>query len=291
MTRKFKLSIKYSIFITLLILFGIFKNSITPYIHKNVDLIGMLKPIVFIFMGLFGTVLGIVLRDIKKSRTQLKDILSESKHMFLETLFFVSIIPISSNPVIIFFLTLLWARFIYKIKINNVALVGIILFGLNFILKSNIYQNSREIFLSNNYGTMDMFFGMNVGGLFATNIFIIIIALIIFSFDKVYKKEVVFSAMLAFVGLSLAMSIFNGNYESILLNLYSCNILFIFVFILPDLNSSCYTRGGKVVSGLIAGVLTCILLPAINYAAPLVSVLVVSTIKKSIDKFFLNKSL
>jgi len=291
MTRKFKLSMKYLGFIILLILFGIYKNSINPYIYKNVDLVGMIKPLVLTFMSLLGALLGVVLRNVKNIKNDFKKIISKNKTLFLETLLFVSIIPISSNPITVFLLTFIWTRFLYRLKLNNIALVGLTLIGLNFLLKSNIYQNSREMLLFNNYSTMDMFFGMNVGGLFATNICIILIAYFVLSLEKVYKKEIVFSAVLTFFVISIVASIFSGNYENILPGLYSHNILFIFVFILPDLNSSCYTRGGKVLSGVVAGALSYALVPLITYAAPLISVLFVSIFKEYIDKFFLKKSL
>ena len=127
---------------------------------------------------------------------------------------------------------------------------------------------------------------MGVGGIASTCIFLIGVSLFILSFNKIYKRDIAISSIIAFISLTLIIAIATNNYSGIFKTLFSHSILFSLVFVSPITYCSSYTTKGQVLSGILISIITVVLSYFIPYEAVFVAILLVSLIKNIIDRIF-----
>lgn len=278
----------YYIVLIPLIIFGLYKNGIELYQKGYVDILNMLKPLIMILMSVSGALIGSFIREYKKTKSKRKAF-NNCHPNIIYSILLVSILPLRSSPLILFFLTLIMSLFIDKTKFNKVALMFLIAEGLNTLFNLNNFYNAYQINTELNYDGLDLFWGLGSGGTFSTSILLTLIGLFILSFNKIYKKEVAYSSLLTFSILGTLLYMIKGEYRAILPYLFSYNIMFSLVFIAPITESTPYTVKGQLTSGIIIGILVIIITffwP--NFAAP-IAILVISIIKNIIDRLFVIK--
>lgn len=272
-----------------LILFGLYKNGVRLYQKDLVDLLNMFKPLIILFMGAFGALAGSVIRELKRGEKLDFSIINKCKGNILEAILAVAILPLKSSPLIVFAVTFAVSLFLNRLKINRIVLEYIAIEGFNVLFGLNNFLSAYDESTILNYDGLDLFFGFGPGGIFATSIFLICIALLILSFSKFYKKELSISSIVTFLILGIVPKMIVGNYNEILPYIFGYNFLFILVFIGPNMYSSSYTVQGQVLSGVLIGILTYGLSFLTPYTSAVLAILIVSLFKGVLDRIFVIK--
>jgi len=284
-----RLNLMYILVLIPLILFGLYKNGIRLYQKDLVDLINAFKPLILLFMGSLGALVGSILRETDKDHKLSLETIKKCKSNIIEAILVVAILPLKSSPIIVFLTMFLFASCLNKLKINKMVLEYIVIEAMNVALGLNTFFNAYDMHTVLNYNGLDIFFGLGPGGIFATNIFLIILALIVLSFNKIYKKELVFASLATFLALGIIPNMILGHYSDIVPFIFGYNIIFILVFIAPSTSSTCYTIKGQITSGILIGLLTYGLYYLTPYTACVLAVLIVSLLKSIIDRIFVIK--
>lgn len=272
-----------------LIIFGFYKNGIELYKKDYVDIIMMFKPILILLMSVTGAFLGSVLREYRVTKTLNWKLVNKTKGNVIEALLVACILPLKSSPLIVFGIVFLVNLFLNKLKINKIALLYLVVEGINVLLKLNVFANPYEASTVLNYDGLDLFWGLGNGGIFSTSIILILLGFLFLSFNKLYKKEMVVASLIVFFILGIVPFMIKGNYNDICPLIFGYNILFVLVFILPNLYSSSYTMKGQVLSGILVGVLSYALYFVTPYTSAVIAVLIVSLISGIIDRIFVIK--
>ncbi len=281
-----RLSLMYLIALIPLIIFGFYKNGISLYSKEYANFLGMFKPLLLILMSVTGNLLANLLKGLK-SKKQID--FSNVKFGLVESIILAMCLPISSSPLIVFVVSLICSLFFRKSKLNQIAVMYLLIQGFNYLLKLGNFENAYEASTLLNHNGLDLFLGFGVGGVASTSIILTLLALIFMSFNKLYKKDLVYTAILTFVLLGAITNIIDSNYTEIFSYIFSGNVIFMLVFVLPNLNSTSYTSKGQVLSGILVGILTYLLSFITPFNAVVISILLISPLKGIFDRIFIIK--
>lgn len=285
-----KMSYIYLLSLLPLILFGFYKNGISLYTKGYVGIFGMLKPLLFILVGLIiGILVNIIYEKIiKKNKDNIREIIFSSFHPIYGTLV-SSIISINTNIflfVIVTFIALLISKFISVNKLNYVALSGLIIFFIMNITGKFSFLNAYEASNKFNMNAVDYLFGRGSGGLFTTNVILLVISFIVLYNSKIYKKVIPIFATSAFIILTVIYCLATSNITNIMNMLFTNGILFSFVFIATEPISSSYTKKGMAIYGSVVGILTFLLYLIQPALSSLGAILIASIFNSLIDLKF-----
>lgn len=273
-----------------LILYGFYKNGINLYVKGYVAFLGMLKPLLFIVIGLLIGILVNILYEkvIKKNKDNIKEVICSSFHPIYGMLI-ASVSSINTNIflfIIITFCILFLSKFIKYNRVNYVALSSLIIFFIMNIFNKfsflNIYESSNNF----NLDAIDYMFGRGSGGIFTTNIILLIISFIVLYNSKIYKRNIPIFATVSFTILTVIYCIVTNNIGNIMDMLFTNGILFSFVFIATDPISSSYTKNGIIIYGILVGVLTFLLYLLQPALSCLGAILIASIFNSIIDLKF-----
>ena len=281
---KDKNSLVKAYFIALipLILFSFYKNGILLYQNKLISFIDMFIPLYFYIISIL---VGFLVAHLNKS---------DKREYVLYALILACTISINTNMLlypIVLFVSLFIASFLQKKKEFNLLASTRILLILALLLNSYSYMNVAEKIEAFNYNYFDIFIGYGVGGLASNSLFFCLLAFLILSFNKFYKKVIPiassFSAFIVFILL-----FFITKNEIYLENLLNGSLYFAFVFVGTDLYVSPYTKMGKIIYGLVIGLFTALLSIFVPiYEAPYLVILLVSLFFLIFDKIIPKKRL
>ena len=143
----------------------------------------------------------------------------------------------------------------------------------------NIYEVSNKF----NMNAIDYLFGKGSGGIFTTNILLLIISYIILCCSKIYKKNIPIYSLVVFLLLSVIYCLFTNSVEIILNMLFTNGILFSFIYVGSEPVSSSYTKVGELIYGIIVGLLTFLLYLIQPALASLGAILIASIFNGIID--------
>lgn len=273
-----------------LILFGLYKNGLQLYKKDLITPILMLKPLIIIAMSLAGSFIGTIIREFKNKNKDIHKILNNNKIIFLESIIIALLMPINSSPIFLFIAMIIMSLFFRRFELNRIALFYIGLEVINKIFGMNSFENLYEVSSMVKYNTIDMFLGFASGGICSTSVLLILIALFVLMNNKIYKREIPVSSIITYVILVSVFNMIKGDYVNILPTIFSYNVLFIYVFVAPNLYSSSYTEKGKVLSGVVIGVLTFILSFFTYYGSAIIACFIVSILRNILDKPFILKN-
>ena len=279
----------YGIALIPLLIFGIYKNGIQLYDKGYVNVWGMIKPVILISMAICGSVAGTLLKNYRQKKIIDLESMNKCKKGIIEALLLSFVLPIKSSPLILFVVTFLFNLFKENTKINKVAIMYIVMQLLNVLLGLNTFSNPYEVNTTLNYDGIDLFLGFGTGGICSTPVVFIILGLIILCFNSLYKKDMVISAIITFLILGIVPRIITSHYGEIFPLIFGYNILYVFVFIFPNLYSSSYTTKGQILSGIIFAILTYFFVMITPYNAAMLSVILVSLIRGICDRLFVIK--
>lgn len=286
-----KLYLRYSVVLLPLIIFGIYKNGISLYMKGYVGIIGALKPLIIVLMCVSGTFLGTMLRAKKKDKSRnLGRLLTKNwLQNLIESMIMALAMPIGASPIIVFVIVLAGNFLLNNAKFNKVALIYLIILVFNDLVGCAIFENAYELDNTLNYNGIDLLVGFGLGGMCSTSSLLVGIALLILSFDKFYKREIVLSAIITFLVLGTVPAMINSEYAEILPLVLGFNIMYFFTFCLPDFYSTPYTVKGQILSGIFTGVLAYFLAGALSYYAAPLSILMANLFKGIFDRIFIVK--
>ena len=280
-----KMSLIYFLSLLPLILYGFYKNGIFLYIHKYVTILGLLKPLVFTFLGgLIGALVNIIYeKGIKKSKDSLIEILFSSFHI-IYGLLIASLASINTNIFLFIFVTfavLLTSKFVKTKNLNVVALASLLIILLTYIFSDFTYLNAYESSNIFNLNAVDYLFGRGSGGINTTCIAFLILSLIILWNSNIYKKEIPIYSLITFFIIILGVCIYQNNIENVFNMLFTNGILFSFIFVATIPNSSSYTKVGKIIYGILTGILTYVFY-LINPSLAVLGAIIISGILSSV---------
>lgn len=253
------ISITYIISLLPLILFGFYKNGISLYIKKYISVLEMFKPLLIILLGfIIGIIVNIIYeKKVKKNKSSLNDIIFSSLHPIYGILI-GGISSINTNIllfILVTFIILLISKFI-KNKINYIVLASLIIFFIMNIFNKFSFLNIYEVSNKFNMNAIDYLFGKGSGGIITTNILLLIISYIILYNSKIYKRNIPIYSFISFLILSIIYCFIKNDIGNIMNMLFTNGILFSFVYIASEPNSSSYTRLGSSLYGIIVGILS-----------------------------------
>lgn len=285
-----KVSLTLLISLIPLIIFGFYKNGISLYIKNYVNIFGMFKPLLFMVVGLFIGILVNVIYEkmINKNNDNLIEIVFSSFHPIYGMLV-ASVSSINTNIflfIIVTFAVLFISKFIKNNRVNYVALASLIIFFIMNIFHKFSFLNVYEASNNFNLDAIDYMFGRGSGGIFTTNIILLIVSFIFLYNSKIYKKNIPIFASISFAILTVIYCIFNNNIGGIMSMLFTNGILFSFVFIATDPISSSYTKKGMIIYGILVGVLTFLLYLLQPALSSLGAILIASIFNGIIDLKF-----
>ena len=255
-----RITLTYIISLLPLILFGFYKNGISLYIKKYVNILEMFKPLVIILLGfLIGATVNVIYeKKINKNKDNIKDIIFSSLHPIYGIL--IGCISSINTNIILFslvtFIILLISKFIKNTKINYITLTSLIIFFIMNIFGKFSFLNAYEVSNNFNMNAIDYLFGKGNGGIVTTNILLLIISYIILYNSNIYKRNIPIYSFISFLLLTIIYCFIKNDIGNIMNMLFTNGILFSFVYIASEPNSSSYTRLGSTIYGIIVGVLS-----------------------------------
>lgn len=255
-----RITLTYIISLLPLILFGFYKNGINLYIKKYVNILEMFKPLVIILLGfLIGAIVNVIYeKKINKNKDNIKDIIFSSLHPIYGILI-GCISSINTNTILfslVTFIILLISKFTKNTKINYITLTSLIIFFIMNIFGKFSFLNAYEVSNNFNMNTIDYLFGKGNGGIVTTNILLLIISYIILYNSNIYKRNIPIYSFISFLLLTIIYCFIKNDIGNIMNMLFTNGILFSFVYIASEPNSSSYTRLGSTIYGIIVGVLS-----------------------------------
>ena len=273
----------YYIALSLLLVFSIYKNGILLYQNNLINFKNIFIPLYFYLISI---IISIIVSFIYKEKYP---------ENILISLILASTISINTNyfiyPILLFVVLFIFKYLKLKTKFvfNDLSIMHLLLL-LSLLINSYSYLNIGEKLNKFNYSLFDIFIGKGVSSLATSSLLLVIIAFIILCVNKFYKKEIAISSSISFILLSLLYILIfkNNNYLNILLN---GTVYFSFVFIAPHIYVSPFTNKGKIIYGLLIGILTFILTLLLNYIeASFISIFIISLFIPLIDKLTIRKN-
>lgn len=284
-----RIYIMYGIALLPLLIFGFYKNGISLYAKDYIDFYPMFRSIIIMVLALGGALTGSAFREYLKDKKVSDKSLKRCKTDIVEALLVSCILPINTNMLVAFIVPLLSSLLLNRVKFNRIALMYLAIEGANVLLKVNSFKNVYEASTVLNYDGFDLFLGMGPGGMFSTSVLFILLGTIFLSFNKLYKRELVFSSIGTFLILGIIPSMMRGAYTGIFPYIFGYNVLFVLAFIAPNIESSCYTEKGQITSGILIGILTYAISFISPYTAAVGAVFIVSLLSGILDRIFVIK--
>lgn len=280
----FSLVQKMEILFVFLFLYGWYKNGLYPYLQgfypiSHVFLMAMYPisamAIGFLFERIFPhssmfsyTFLGLLLGMGIPISTPIWLFL-----IFLTCLFFTLTILLKKN----------------KISINLIVLSHLLLVAILFLFNRYFYFNLLEESNSFAYSLLDAVLGKNVGGLYSSNILILLISLVVLCFDYYYKKEIpLYSFGIYFISL-IFYSFIIGDMQFFLNHFCLSPIFFALIFVAPLSIYSPYDAKIRVVYSFLIGILILPFSCFINFYEGVYLAILVGNIVAIILEFIKNK--
>lgn len=284
-----RLYLMYVLAIAPLIIFGAYKNGFYLYRKGLIDAFTALRPLIILACSIAAAIAGSLVRERRRKTPVGPLLINNIKGDIVEAILVTAILPISSNILVVTAVNFIFSLFLHKLRFNRVALMYIFIEGVNILLGLNEFRNIYELKTVLNYDGVDLFFGSGPGGIFSTNVFLMVLGLIFLSFNKLYKKETVIPALATFLVLGVGTKLIMGDYGTIYQYIFGYNILFVIIFIAPNLYSSSYTVKGQITSGVLLGILSVVLSFWTPYTAAILAVIIVSLCKGILDRIFVIK--
>ncbi len=239
----------YLIALIPLLIFGLYKNGLYLYINDLLNLKNIFIPLYFYLISIIvALIVSIILKENKKVNILISLILASSISLNTNMLIY---------PILLFVLLFISNVLNKKINIyfNSLSLIRLFLI-LALLFNSYSYLNIGEKINIFNYNLLDKFIGFQIGGIASSSVLLVLLALIILSFNKFYKKNIAIFASLTYFIFNL---IFNYMFFKSLVWDIKGTIYFSFVFIASDIYVSPTSNMGMIIYGVLIGFLTSIL--------------------------------
>jgi len=269
--------IKWFIVLIPLILYGIYKNGYLLYQKELIMFFEIFKPL---YLTIISIVLSIIIEFIFTKKFNIS-------YMTLN----VAILSLFMMPNINYILYivclsvgLILSKILEKsIIFNQIAFLKLIIIFVCLIFSTYNYANKLEATSSFSFSVLDYFFGREVGGISATNVFMGIIIYLYLRFKTNYKSNIFLVSYLVYFILMFIYLFFQKNIDfQILLN---ANIILSFILIAPQNLYSPYKNTGIIVYSILLGIFTVFLTIILNpYEGPFLAIFILSIFVPFFDK-------
>ena len=267
-----------------LIIFSFYKNGLLLYQNNLIPFKSLFIPLYFYLISIIvGLAISLLFKEPKKNNILICLILSLSVSINTNMLIY---------PILLFIMLVLTKYLKTKLKIpfNDLALIRLFLI-LSLLLNSYSYLNIAEKLHKFNYNLFDTFLGFAKGGLATSSLLILLICLLILSFNKYYKKYIAISSSLAFFLTTLIYSNLTNN-PSLLASVFNGTPYFGFIFLATSLEVSPSSYKGMFIYGLFIGILTSFFVIFFNfYEASYLSIFLISFLIPLINQWTNKKYL
>jgi len=198
------------------------------------------------------------------------------------------IMPISTN-ILVFTLALIGLLFLSnyletKISFNVICMAKLILVLLLLLLNIYEYANTVELTKEYAFSFIDIIFGRGIGGVCSSSLIWIVIGFSYLLTDYYYKKQIPIYALISYVVVTLITGLIIQDFGIVLNSIFASSVWFAFVFIAPISQFSSYTLKGKIVFGILIGVISALLTLIIgSFESAILAILIASIFKDLID--------
>lgn len=278
---KFDLTFYYKFIFVLCIpfvIFGLYKNSLMVFVESK-RLYLLLKPILSLVLAL-GLGLFADFKFNKRLRVN---------RFTISMILLWMILPVVT-PLWLYIIGFIFLGFcLLKLDdfVHPIMLAKIVCVIILLIISKYSYQNYYEASGLYVYSFTDLIYKNQVGGLATSNLLLVTIAFINMLFNPLYKKNIAFSSLASYLLLNLGLVIFAGDAKVYLEVMISSSILFEMLFIGTLNEYSSYTSKGQMGYGIVIGIICAIPKTGfLRYEGAAMAILIVSILKKLIDKKF-----
>lgn len=272
-----------------IILYGLYKNGIFLYQKGYIDLFHLFKPLILLVVSIFiGCLVNILYEYVfKHSKDNLKNVLFSSFHIEY-AIILTCLLAINTNIIIysiVTFVIFMLSKFLNN-RINTVAITFLCIYFISLIDGSLVFKNAYELDKTLSLTFFDLLIGRGEGGLFSTNILLLILSIILLQVTNNSKTIISITTLITYVLLVIAgYFIFKYDINSLL---FYPNILFALMYVSTDSVTSCYTEKGEVIYAILISVLTYIIGFYNKTISVFVAIAIVSLFNSVIDRIVLK---
>lgn len=271
---------KYIFIITILLIFGLYKNGFLLINYGFNDYKILLKFFSCIFMG---ASLGIIYDKITKQNNYI------NTSIFL--LLLLIIMPISINPIIYFFICLVYLTIFFftkKLNFNIIALVKVITIIVLNAVSSYNYLNLLEQSGQFNYNFIDKMIGYNPSAIFTSSFILVFLSIGVLFFDKYYKKEIFIWGIASYLASLLFVALLQKDMLIFVTNALNSLVWFGLGVIASIPNFSPLKKKIQIVYGVILGIMTVVFSLYFNFYDGVFIAVVLGDILNLILTFWIN---
>ena len=250
-----KINFIYFILLTLLILFGFYKNGIIPYYHGYINILEMFKPIVLPYLFYYVTSFIVYVKTKRKNA---------SYYSLLPTsgLIVGMLLPISFNFFLLLIIYII-TTFVYVFYIENKISINFIMYSICIILLcsmaiyqnfdiTSLFMNKYEYNVKIDSNISKKILGFNVSGISSSNVVLSVIIAFLLYFLTIYKYNISIYSIMSFIVVALPFSLL---FKYDIYGMFNSYVLFMLIFGVNEIKTSSYTNLGEVVSGILLGIL------------------------------------
>ncbi len=269
-----------------LIIYGFYKNGIYLYRKNMISTFAMFKPLVIILGSFLIAIIINVCYELflkKNTNTSILDAIFSSFH--LEYAVILGCLMSINVKLPLYFLVLIAILILSKFignKVNTICLAFLCIYGISYFTGGfdflNVYESSKTF----SYAFIDYLIGRAPGGIAATHIILLVIALFGISITNNNKTTITLTSIVTYLAIMFIYSLFaHADFANII---FSNNFFFIATYVATDSVTSCYTNKGMFISGIIIALISACLYLINPIIAPVLAVLIVSIFTHLLDE-------
>lgn len=246
-----------------LVLFSFYKNGILVYKNNFLSFFSILQYIVIpIIVVVLSYVFEIYYYVGRKKEKDLSKVIN-SFVPFANLLCYLVTGP--NNPLyitipLIILIDVLFKFIDNRFTINRIALFKCLLFLL--LVLFGIYNNCNynELYgLGSSVSLSNLFIGFRIGEIGTISNLLVLISFVLLLFNKFYKKDIALSGIITYSLLTLFLVLLKViTFNDALVFMLDSSVLFVMVFVLTLSDASPVLKGGRILYGVLVGILCAI---------------------------------
>jgi hypothetical protein len=246
-----------------LVLFSFYKNGLLVYKNHFLSLFSILQYMVVpVIVVVLSYVFEIYYYVGRKKEKDLSKVIN-SFVPFANLLCYLVTGP--NNPLyitipLIIVIDVLFKFIDNRFTINRIALFKCLLFFILVLLGIYNNYNYNELYgLGSNVNLSNLFVGFRIGEIGTISNLLILISFVLLLFNKFYKKDIALSGIFTYSTLTLFLVLLKVvTFNDALVFMLDSSVLFVMVFVLTLSDASPVLKGGRILYGVLVGLLCAI---------------------------------
>ena len=246
-----------------LVLFSFYKNGILVYKNYFLSLFSILQYIVIpVIVVVLSYVFEIYYYVGRKKEKDLSKVIN-SFVPFANLLCYLVTGP--NNPLyitipLIILIDVLFKFIDNRFTINRIALFKCLLFLILVLLGIYNNYNYNELYgLGSSVNLSNLFIGFRIGEIGTISNLLVLISFVLLLFNKFYKKDIALSGIITYSVLTLFLVLLKViTFNDALVFMLDSSVLFVMVFVLTLSDASPVLKGGRILYGVLVGILCAI---------------------------------